>query len=304
MALQKNDYFFSARAMVVAVALAAGPAQKVGAMDVEKLLAERAETLASFKDPHRSPYAAVDRRDFKADAPLVLGSAPEADLRLEGTKPLHARIAVQGGGFRVEAIDLGATVQVGGKGVREARLDPGATVGVGRYTVRLSHQNFPALVLLDPESPKLRDGPPPRWFPPDEAFRLIARLERDPSPRDEVVLSTRGNARRARRLGTFTFDLAGRTHRLTALRLLEPGVGEAAISIFFRDATTGHETYPVGRYLEPEPVPGDDTRYVLDFNRAYNPTCAFSTHYNCPIPPRENVLQVPIRAGEMDPGGH
>jgi uncharacterized protein len=304
MALQKSNYFLSGRAMVVAVALAAGPAQKVGAMDVDKLLAERAETLASFKDPHRSPYAAVDRRDFKAGAPLVLGSAPEADLRLEGTKPLHARIAVQGGGFRVEAIDPGATVEVGGKAVREARLDPGATVGVGRYTVRLSHQNFPALVLLDPESPRLGDGPPPRWFPPDEAFRLIARLERDPSPRDEVVLSTRGNARRARRLGTFTFDLAGRTHRLTALRLLEPGVGEAAISIFFRDATTGHETYPVGRYLEPEPVPGDDTRYVLDFNRAYNPTCAFSPHYNCPIPPRENVLQVPIRAGELDPGGH
>jgi uncharacterized protein (DUF1684 family) len=304
MALQKNDHFFSGRAMVVAVALAASPAQKVGAMDVEKLLAERAETLASFKDPHRSPYAAVDRRDFKPGVPLVLGSAPEADLRLEGTKPLHARIAVQGGGFRVEAIDPGATVEVGGKALREARLDPGATVRVGRYTVRLSHQNFPALVLLDPESSKLGDGPPPRWFPPDEAFRLIARLERDPSPRDEVVLSTRGNARRARRLGTFTFDLAGRTHRLTALRLLEPGVGEAAISIFFRDATTGHETYPVGRYLEPEPVPGDDTRYVLDFNRAYNPTCAFSPHYNCPIPPRENVLQVPIRAGELDPGGH
>ena len=286
-----------------AVALGAAPAQKVGAMDVQKLLAERAETLASFKDPHRSPYAAVDRRDFQG-TPLVLGSGPDADLRLEGTEPRHARIAVDGGGFRVEALDPGAMVEVAGKAVREARVDPGATVGIGRYTVRLSHQNYPALVLLDTQSPKLRDGPPPRWFPPDEAFRVVARLDRDRSPRDEVVLSTRGNARRARRLGTFAFDLGGRTHRLTALRLLEPGVGEAAISIFFRDATTSHETYPVGRYLEPEPIPGDDSRYVLDFNRAYNTTCAFSPHYNCPIPPRENVLQVPIRAGEMDPGGH
>jgi uncharacterized protein (DUF1684 family) len=289
--------------MVAPVALAAAPAQKVGAMDVEKLLADRAEMLASFKDPHRSPYAAVDRRDFQG-APLVLGSGPDADLRLEGTKPLHARIAVEGGGFRVDVIDPDATVEIAGKPVRAARADPGATVGIGRYTIRLSHQNFPALVLLDPQSPRMRDGPPPRWFHPDETFRVVARLERDPSPRDEVVLSTRGNARRARRLGTFIFDLAGRKHRLTALRLLEPGVGEAAVSIFFRDATTGHETYPVGRYLEPDPVPGDDTRYLLDFNRAYNPTCAFSPHYNCPIPPRENVLQVAIRAGEMDPGGH
>ncbi len=290
-------------AMLGGVALAVGGAQKVGAMDIEKLLAERAETLAAFKDPQRSPYAAVDRRDFQGE-PLVLGSAEDADLRLEGARPRHARIAVDGGGFRVEAIDEGATVEVQGKPLREARLDPGATLGIGRYTVRLSHQNFPALVLLDPQSPRLRDGPPPRWFPPDEAFRVLARLERDPSPRDEVVLSTRGNARRARRLGRFSFELGGRKQQLTALRLLEPGVGEAAVSIFFRDATTGHETYPVGRYLEPEPVAADPGSFVLDFNRAYNPSCAFSPHYNCPIPPRENVLHVPVRAGEMDPGGH
>jgi uncharacterized protein len=292
-----------AAAILGGVALAAGGAQKVGGMDVAKLLAEREETLAAFKDPHRSPHAAVDRRDFRG-APLVLGSAEDADLRLEGARPRHARIAVDGGGFRVEAIDEGATVEVQGKPVREARVDAGATVGIGRYTVRLSHQNFPALVLLDPQSPRLRDGPPPRWFPPDEAFRVVARLESDPSPRDLVVLSTRGNPRRARRLGRFSFDLGGRKQQLTALRLLEPGVGEAAISIFFRDATTGHETYPVGRYLEPDPVAGDPGAFVLDFNRAYNPTCAFSPHYNCPIPPRENVLQVPVRAGEMDPGGH
>ena len=285
------------------VALAAAGAQNVAAMDVEKLLAVRAEALASFKDPHRSPYAAVARRDFQG-APLVLGSSTDADLRLDGVKPRHVRIAVDGGGFRAEALDEGAAIEVQGKPVREVRLEAGGTFGVGRYTVRLSHQNFPALVLLDPQSPQLREGPPPRWFPPDAAFRVLARLERDPSARDEIVLSTRGNARRARRLGRLVFELGGRKQQLTALRLLEPGVGEAAISIFFRDSTTGHETYPVGRYLEPEPVAGEPDRFVIDFNRAYNPTCAFSAHYNCPIPPRENMLQVAVRAGEMDPGGH
>ena len=100
------------------------------------------------------------------------------------------------------------------------------------------------------------------------------------------------------------FELGGRKHQLTALRLLEPGVDEAAVSIFFRDATTGRETYPVGRYLEPVPVPGDPDRFILDFNRAYNPTCAFSAYYNCPIPPRQNILQLPVRAGELDPGNH
>lgn len=289
--------------LVCAVALRLAVAQNVGPMNVEKLLTERAEMLAAFKDPHRSPYAAIARRDFQGP-PLVIGSAEGADVRLEEIRPRHARVTVQGDMFHVEALDEGATVDVAGAAVRDARLGAGATFGLGRYTIRVSHQNFPALLVLDPRSPRLRDGPPPRWFPPDPAFRISARLERDPAPRDEVVLSTRGNARRARRLGRFSFELGGRKHQLTALRLLEPGVDEAAVSIFFRDATTGRETYPVGRYLEPEPIPDDTDRYVLDFNRAYNPTCAFSALYNCPLPPRENVVQFPVRAGEMDPGGH
>src|SRR5205807_8903428 len=86
---------------------------------------------------------------------------------------------------------------------------------------------------------------------------------------------------------------------LSALRLLEPGVDEHEVSIFFRDATTGRESYPVGRYVDAVSLGGD--RYALDFNRAYNPTCAFSPLYNCPIPPREHVLPVAVRAGPPHP---
>ncbi|HEY6051639.1 MAG TPA: DUF1684 domain-containing protein, partial [Thermoanaerobaculia bacterium] len=270
---------------------------------VEKLLADRRQTLEAFRDPHRSPYAAVERRDFSGSAPLVLGSSPDSDLILEGARPHHARIRVDGESFLLEALDDGATVDVAPGGpTRKARLPPGARLSIGRYAIRLSHQNFPALVLLDPQSPRLREGPLPRWFEPAADFRVVARLEREAAPRDEVVLSTRGNMRRARRLGRFSFTVAGKKAYLVALRLLEPGVDEADLSIFFRDATTGKETYPVGRYLEPEPVAGTSDAYVLDFNRAYNPACAFSPHYNCPIPPRENVLGVAVRAGERDPG--
>jgi uncharacterized protein (DUF1684 family) len=158
------------------------------------------------------------------------------------------------------------------------------------------------VVVLDPQSPRLKSGPYPVWFDPDPAARVEARLVRDAAPREEVVLSTRGNKRRALRLGKLEFVLAGKPQQLTAMRLLEPGVGESEVSVFFRDATTGQESYAVGRYVDAESLGGD--RYALDFNRAYNPTCAFSSLYNCPIPPRENVLTVPVRAGERDPGGH
>jgi hypothetical protein len=283
----------------------AAPLEDPATLDVEQLLAERRQTLEAFRDPHRSPYAAVDRRDFSGSRPLVLGSSDECDLRLEGLQPRHARIRVEGDSFLVEAIDPGAVVEVAPAGVtRRALVPPGARVELGRYTVRLSHQNFPALVLLDEHSPLLASGPPPRWFDPDPAFRVLARLDRDPSPREEIVVSTRGNVRRAHRIGWLDFEVKGARARLIALRLLEPGVDESAVSIFFRDATTGRETYPVGRYLDPKPIPTSPGLSVLDFNRAYNPVCAFSSHYNCPVPPQENRLAMPIRAGEMDPGGH
>ena len=270
----------------VALWAAGGP----GVFDLDALVKDRESTLASFRDPHASPLAAVARHDFAGDRPMTFGSAPDSDVPLEG---VPARAAV------VRALPDGFELEREGK---TERLAPGAKVPLGRYTLRLSHQNFPGVVVLDPQSPRLKTGPFPVWFAPDAGAVVEARLLRETSPREEIVLSTRGNKRRALRLGKLQFTLQGKVLHLTALRLLEPGTGESSVSVFFRDATTGRETYEVGRYVDAESLGGD--RYALDFNRAYNPTCAFSSLYNCPIPPRENVLPIPVRAGERDPGGH
>jgi hypothetical protein len=270
----------------VALWAAGGP----GVFDLDALVKDRESTLASFRDPHVSPLAAVARHDFAGDRPMTFGSAQDNDVPLEG---VPARAAV------VRALPDGFELEREGK---TERLAPGAKVPLGRYTLRLSHQNFPGVVVLDPQSPRLKTGPFPVWFAPDAGSAVEARLLRETSPREEVVLSTRGNKRRALRLGKLEFTLQGKVLHLTALRLLEPGAGESSVSVFFRDATTGRETYEVGRYVDAESLGGD--RYALDFNRAYNPTCAFSPLYNCPIPPRENVLPIPVRAGERDPGGH
>jgi uncharacterized protein (DUF1684 family) len=70
----------------------------------------------------------------------------------------------------------------------------------------------------------------------------------------------------------------------------------------FKDATTGHESYGAGRYID---VPRrDDNSYVLDFNDAYNPSCAYSPRYNCPYPPAQNTLRVRVEAGEKTPFEH
>jgi hypothetical protein len=273
------------------------------------LLANRARTTAGFKDGTRSPYAAVARHDFAGAAPLLFGSDAACQAQLPGLSARHLSVRVEGPQFVLAAVDPGATFRLPQPGgptpapeLREAVAPPGAKVEVGRYVLRLSHQNFPGVVVLDPQSPKLATGRPPVWFPPAPAFRVQARLVPEAAPREEIVLSTRGNKRRALRLGKLHFSLEGKPLELLALRLLEPGTGEAAVSIFFRDQTTGHESYPVGRYVDAEALPGQPGLFTLDFNAAYNPTCAFSELYNCPIPPRENQLGVAVRAGEMDPG--
>ena len=101
------------------------------------------------------------------------------------------------------------------------------------------------------------------------------------------------------RLGTFAFDHGSRTHTLTLYRAVQGGT----LFLPFADRTSGEETYGAGRYLDPQPLA--DGRYRLDFNRAYNPYCAYNAEWVCPLPPPENVLDFPVRAGERNfPYGH
>ena len=260
---------------------------------------DRAETEEWLKSSPTSYLATILRRDFEGRASLTVGSATGNDVRIDdpGVRPRHLRVSVLGDSFRVEALDRGARFQVKDVEMTSATLPPSG-IKVERYSLRLSHQRYPAIIVFDPQSPRFKLYKGVRFFPPDLSYRVVAALTPNPKPDTTLILSTRGNQRRAVRVGWFDFKLKGTSCRLEATRLLEPGVGEKDFGLFFTDATTGKETYGVGRYLEAEPRP--DGRYVLDFNRCYNPACAYSEHYNCPIPPRANRLKVAIRAGEMD----
>jgi len=260
---------------------------------------DRADTETWLKSSPTSYLATIQRRDFGNRASLTVGSDPGNDLRIEdpGVKPRHLRVTVEGDSFRVETLDRGARFKVKDVERASATLPP-TGISIGRYTLRLSHQRYPAIIVFDPKSPRFRLYKGVRYFPPDLAYHIVARLSPNQKPDTMIILSTRGNQRRAVRVGWFDFKVGGAACHLEATRLLEPGVGEKDFGLYFTDATTGEESYGVGRYLEAEPR--KDGSYVLDFNRCYNPACAYSEHYNCPIPPRGNRLGVAIRAGEMD----
>lgn len=139
------------------------------------------------------------------------------------------------------------------------------------------------------------------YYPPDPKYRVRAKLIRDPNPAKVVLITSKGVPREMIRVGFLEFELDGSRHRLAAYKSVpQPGHQHEDASLFvpFRDATSAKETYGAGRYLDVEERPSDD--YVIDFNLAYNPYCAYSDDYICPFPPRENWLTIPIRAGEKD----
>lgn len=296
-------------ALAVMLAQAAHPATAVSLTPVEVraitrgVEAERAKAQEWLRSGATSYLATIQRTDFGERLTLTVGRAADNDVVLDapGIAAHHLRVTVQNDRFRVEAIDKASRFTVGEKTHRKALVGP-TGIGLGRFLLRLSHQGFPAIIVFDPQSPRLEHFKGLEHFPVDLSLRYELSLTPDPTPETVIILSTLGHQRRAKRVGWFDFLVGETPCRLEATRLLEPGVGEHDLILLFRDATSGEETYPLGRYVDPQRLP--DGRYLLDFNAAYNPACAFSDHYNCPIPPKANTLPVPIRAGEKDSHYH
>jgi len=130
-----------------------------------------------------------------------------------------------------------------------------------------------------------------RYFDENPALVISATLDRHVEPGDVHMATTAGEEQVYRRYGIVRFQVDGQPAQLT----LYASDGPDELFLPFRDATSGKETYGAGRYLEVH-AHGDDV--VVDFNYAYNPNCAYDPSWSCPLPPAENWLKVPIRAGE------
>lgn len=128
------------------------------------------------------------------------------------------------------------------------------------------------------------------YFPEDGSLRFEVAVERFPEE-DLLQLQTNtGEVRTVERFGRFTFEVDGEPASLTIYSTM------GSYFLPFADSLAGGETYGAGRYLEPEELP--DGRFLIDFNLAYNPYCAYNDRWTCPLTPSENRINVPIRAGE------
>jgi uncharacterized protein (DUF1684 family) len=130
-----------------------------------------------------------------------------------------------------------------------------------------------------------------QYFEPNDD--MVFETTVSPGDMSAVTITTSdGQERTYYRAATVTLDIDGNRVNLTLLAV----PGHDGYFLPFRDATSGSETYGAGRYLD---LPPDDGgALTIDFNYAYNPYCAYSDDYSCALPPHENWLRIPIRAGE------
>lgn len=267
----------AAASLVLALPTGAAAAQDRGLVEQERR--DHAEWLRSAP---LSPRRAVGV--FPLGAGLTLGPAT-AEIPLTGVGP--GQLLERSGRLSLRIGDSSRAVARG----RALALGPWRLLAggpAGRTTITV----FAA---------DLRAGKAPSWYSYDPAAVFSVTLVPATAPAALRVLAPDGVEVEATEAGSVTTVIGGKSHTLRVRRLPGASEEESELEIYFRDATNGGLSYPAGRFVSLLPRGG--TRYLLDFNRARNPFCAYNTAYPCPAPWRGNTLSVPIRAGEQYRGG-
>ena len=216
------------------------------------------------------------------EGPNRFGSAPSNDIVLPAG-PAHAGL------FEVHNGKITATVA---GAAREIRPDSADVVNVDRlHLFVIKRSDKYGIRLKDPQSQFLRDFHGLDYFPAAEDYRVTAQFVSE--PRKIPITNILGQTEPEDSPGYVLFRLHGREFKLYPV-LDDPDSKD--LFFVFRDQTAGKETYGAGRFLDTPPP--KDGKVVLDFNKSYNPPCAFTPYATCPLPPKENRLPVRIEAGE------
>lgn len=129
------------------------------------------------------------------------------------------------------------------------------------------------------------------YFPIDKKYEFIVDMKQFEYQSEITIPTTKDDKRKYIRFGYIEFEIDGQMNMLTIFKPIE----DDYLFLPFKDKTTGKESYKIGRYVEIEKISKE--KYLVDFNTAYNPLCAYNDNWNCSYTPDENVLQIPILAG-------
>ena len=263
----------------------------------------RAERLERLRGP--TGYLNLAGLFWLEDGAVTIGSSDSNDIVFPESAAAHVgNLEVTSEGVVLNVAD-GVEVLSEGKAISTILVADDTTeapVTISHASIAwiiIKRDNRFALRLRDFEHPAIAAFPPIEYYPIDPELRVPATLKRFPTPKvlqvDTVIV---GLGWQPESPGVVEFELDGQ------LLQLEAYASGDELFFVFGDRTSGRETYPAGRFLYAD-VPAEGETTMLDFNRAYNPPCAFNDFATCPVASPQNRLQVAIKAGEkFDPAVH
>ena len=228
-----------------------------------------------------------------------VGADPLNDLVLPASAPAQLGVfEFDGATVTVRAVP-GRSVAVNGQAVHETTLRPVGPEGpadqltVGAFTMFVHRSGARYAIRLRDQHSRIRtEFTGLRWFPINKRYRITARFLPYDEPKQVQVANILGDTENYTSPGSVVFTIDGQQFRMA------PVWEGSELLVIFRDLTSGKETYPAARFLYAD-APEDGT-VILDFNKAYNPPCAFNPYTTCPLPPPDNRLRVRIEAGELN----
>jgi uncharacterized protein (DUF1684 family) len=268
-----------------ALLLAATPGYTAGY--VEQTAKWRAEREASLKAP--GGWLSVAGLFWLHAGDNAVGSDPQSDVVLPAGTPAHVGV------LRLE----GGHVSYNKRILKTDVTDHPDVVDIGAVSFTIIERGGKTGVRVrDPNAKTRSEFTGCQWFPADPAWRVKAKWVAYPAPKKISITNILGMTDEEPSPGYAEFTVNGKAMRL------EPVTEDGELFFMFKDATSGKSTYGAGRFLyAPVPKPGVG-EVELDFNRAHNPPCAFTAFATCPLPPKQNILQTAIEAGEKSYGHH
>lgn len=274
----------------------AGVAADRNATYTKEIESWRMQRVEHLRAPHG--WLSLVALDWLRDGSNTLGSARDNDIVL-ARAPAHLGTIVLDHGKATIALDKDSGATIDGNPMREAVLlddshDKPTTIAYGTVSFYLIQRGDKyGLRVKDTDAPTRTHFAGIDYFPIDESWRIVAKWEAYDPPHEVEEPNILGQVDKVVVPGAAVFERDGKSYRL------EPVIetpGDTNLFLTFGDRTNGHETYGASRMLYTDPP--RDGKIVIDFNKAYNPPCAFTPYATCPLPTAQNRLKLRVTAGE------
>lgn len=228
-----------------------------------------------------------------------IGTAADNDVRLGGGPDYWGSVVLQDGQLVFNNLDI-ESVKVNGEPLHQSVLVPdtegeATVISGGTLRINVIFRESYALRIKDSQAKALKNFKGVENYPIDESWRIKSRFIPAEDGTMLEITNVLGQVYESPVFGTFEFEKNGKTHRLLSLGTRD----SKNLWFIFADRTSGHGTYGAGRYLYSDGMP-ENGQLTVDFNKSYNPPCAFNPYSTCPIPPQSNRLDLLVTAGEKD----